>query len=870
VANNGPKLTTGLPDLDNVLRGMFSGDNVVWQVNSIEEYLPFVRPYCEFTQEAGIRLIYFRFAKHRPLTEGFPGVETHPLQLGQGFEPLVSELQGVIEEAGPGTYYLFDCLSDLAVDWSSDRMLGNFFMLICPYILHHGSLAYFSLLRNVHSFHTTRPVANTAQILIDVYRHEEALYIRPRKVEQRHSSTMYMLHSWEEDGFFPVTESGKNTEVLSQSSWNRQRSTNKRLGIWSSVFVRAEQSYAALQRGEEPWEDVEVLVDQLLRMLAGRRGRIFELAQKYLGLGDLLNIRSRMIGTGPIGGKSIGMLLAQAILKEADPSWNDLLEPHDSFYIGADVFYTYLVENGLWWIKQRQKDPDTYLDGLELARHQMRSGSFPDYIIEQFADLLEYFGTSPIVVRSSSLLEDSFDCASAGKASSVFCMNHGSPEQRMEQFVSAVKAVYASGMSEDALRYRFAHGLLGRDEQMSILVQRVSGMAHGRWFFPHVAGVGLSFNPYVWNPDIDPEAGVLRLVFGLGTRAVDTSADDFAHVIALNAPERQPGSSPDAVRRYSQRKVDSLDLESHGHVASEFMDLAPQCPDLPLDLFASRDHEMERLAAKRGLEDVFPWYLSFDRLVRETDFVERMREMLSILGDAYGHPVDIEFSANFRSEKLYRINLLQCRPMRAKTDAIAAEPPVEISDEDRIIDSQGPVVGSSRDVSVNRLIYVVPSAYSELVLKDRYAIAKLIGQLAGTGAAENGCHTLIIGPGRWGTAEPFLGVPISFSEIRTACAVCEIVTMREGLTPDVSLGTHFFNELVETDILYFALYPDREEDFLNRDLLQSVSNKLTDLLPDAACWAPVVRVMDPLEGKKGKTLRLNASAPKQRVVCYWR
>jgi hypothetical protein len=232
--------------------------------------------------------------------------------------------------------------------------------------------------------------------------------------------------------------------------------------------------------------------------------------------------------------------------------------------------------------------------------------------------------------------------------------------------------------------------------------------------------------------------------------------------------------------------------------------------------------------------------------------------------------VDIEFSANFRSEELYRINLLQCRPMRAKTDAIASEPPVALSDEDRIIDSRGPVVGSSRDVSVNRIIYVVPSEYSELVLNDRYAIAKLIGRLAGTGAAEDSCHTLIIGPGRWGTAEPFLGVPISFAEIRTACAVCEIVTMREGLTPDVSLGTHFFNELVETDILYFALYPDREEDFLNRGLLQSVSNKLTDLLPDAACWEHVVRVLDPLEWKKDKTLRLNANAPRQRVVCYWR
>jgi hypothetical protein len=171
---------------------------------------------------------------------------------------------------------------------------------------------------------------------------------------------------------------------------------------------------------------------------------------------------------------------------------------------------------------------------------------------------------------------------------------------------------------------------------------------------------------------------------------------------------------------------------------------------------------------------------------------------------------------------------------------------------------------------VNRIIYVVASEYSELALNDRYAIAKLIGELAGGGPGESSRQTLIVGPGRWGTTEPFLGVPISFTEIRTACAVCEIVTMREGLTPDVSLGTHFFNELVETDILYFALYPDREEDFLNRDLLESASNRLTDLLPDAARWAPVVRVLDPLEWQNDKALRLNADARRHRVVCYWR
>ena len=871
MANSDANLSTGLPHLDSVLSGLLAGDNIVWEISSIQdEYAPLVEPYCRYAQRTGRRLIYFRFAKHDPLVEDSPGVETHALHLGQGFEPLVTEIQNVIEGSGPDTYYLFDCLSDLAVDWSSDRMLGNFFMLICPYILDHGGLAYFSLLKDSHSAHTTRPVTNTAQIVIDVYRHRETLYIRPRKVEHRHSSTMYMLHAWEGDRFFPVTGSGINTEVLARSSWNRQRSTSRRRGVWSGFFARAEAVHATLQRGEQPEEDVQTLVSQLLRMLIGNQDRICRLAEEHLDLSDLLDIRRRMIGTGPIGGKSIGMILARTILRKSDPGWDDVIEPHDSFYIGADVFYTYLVENGLWWLKQKQKDPDTYLDGLALARHQMRNGVFPDYIMQQFADLLAYFGPSPIVVRSSSLLEDSFDCAFAGKAMSVFCINQGSPERRLKQFVAAVKEVYASGMSEDSLRYRSAHGLLGHDEQMSILVQRISGMAHDRWFFPHVSGVGLSFNPYVWGPQIDPAAGVLRLVFGLGTRAVDASGDDFARIIALNAPERQVVDSPDAVRRYSQRKIDVLDLESHRYVTREFMDLAPQCPDLPLDLFASRDYRTERLAEERGVKGGFPWFLNFDRLIKESDFVERMRLMLATLQEAYGHPVDIEYSANFRSEELYRINLLQCRPMQVKSDGVAAEPPTELSDQERIIDSRGPVVGLSREVWLDRVIYVVPSAYSELVLNKRYSIGKLIGRLTGIDAAEDRRRTLVIGPGRWGTADPFLGIPIAFSEIANVCAVCEVVTMREELTPDVSLGTHFFNELVEADILYFALDPGGAGGFLNSQLLESASNKLTELFPDAAQWASVVRVLDPLELSGGKTVRLNASAPKQRVVCYWR
>lgn len=859
------KLSTGLPHLDRVLRGLLPGDNVAWQIASVEQYRPLVTPFCERARKTGRHLVYFRFAGDEPLVrEG--AAETHRLELGRGFEPIITQIQNVIEEAGPGAYYVFDCLSDLAVGWYSDRMLGNFIMLICPYIWEHKGIAYFPLFRGAHSYHAAHLIADTVQVMIDVYDHDGVTYLLPHKVERRYSHTMFMLHAWESDEFRPVADSSVNTRVLSGAPWRRQEGPTQQLGFWARTFARAEEVQRALDWGEAPPEDVQPLRDQLLRMMIRSEGRILELARQHLRLADLVAVRRRMIGTGPLGGKSVGMLLARSMLQQADPSWDTVLEPHDSFYIGADVFYTYLVQNGLWWIKQKQKDPATFLEGLAIARLQIRNGAFPDYIMEQFGDLLDYFGQSPVIVRSSSLLEDSYETTFAGKATSFFCFNQGSREERLTAFVSAVKAVYASGMSEQALKYRSAHGLLGRDEQMSILVQRVSGKAHGRWFFPDVAGVGLSYNPYVWNANIEAGAGVVRLVLGLGTRAVGPSDRDFARLIALNAPDRQPLRTSEDAKKWAQRKVDLLDLESSEHVALNFPDVVSKCPDLAVDLFASRDEERLGWAASRGRKDVFPWFISFDALIGQTDFVGRLRRMLSTLQECYGHPIDIEFSANFRPDRTYSINLLQCRPMLGRGDEVVAELPSGLDPRDCILDARGPVIGFSREIPVDRVIYVVPSTYSELVLKDRYSIAKLIGRLTHLGGAPSSRRTLLLGPGRWGTIDPYAGIPISFTEISSACAIGEIVTMREGLTPAASLGDHMINELVESNILYFTLFP--KTGFVNAALLEESPNRLTELLPNESRWAGVVRVLDPLEWEGEKALRLYASVTRQRVVCY--
>jgi hypothetical protein len=481
--------------------------------------------------------------------------------------------------------------------------------------------------------------------------------------------------------------------------------------------------------------------------------------------------------------------------------------------------------------------------------------------------MLDYFGQSPIIVRSSSLLEDNFGNAFAGKYDSFFLPNQGSRHVRLADFVTAVRRIYASTMSERALRYRAQRGLLAHDEQMALLVQRVSGTLYGSLFYPHVAGVGLSHNPYVWNENIDPKAGMIRLVFGLGTRAVDRTDDDYTRLVALNAPGMRPEGSADEIRKYAQRRVDVLDLEANQLASREFAEVADASSNLPLDVFASPYPQSDPYARERP-KDAFPWFLSFEKLLTKTRFVEDLREILATLEENYGTPVDIEFTGNFSTDDSYRIGLVQCRPLQVQGFGVAMRPPEGIQDDELVLRARGAVVGESRLAAINRLIYVVPEVYGQLPLRDRYSVARRIGEIVHSGDRDPSRIIMLLGPGRWGTSTPSLGVPISFAEINRVSVLCEVVGMREDLIPDVSLGTHFFNDIVESNILYLALFPNKEGNFLNTQLLSRFPNRLNDLLPGSEKWGEAIRVIDASDLPAGTTLHLNADTLKQEVVCY--
>jgi hypothetical protein len=674
------------------------------------------------------------------------------------------------------------------------------------------------------------------------------------------------------------------------------------IGVWDRAFLDAESRLREVEAGRAPRALASDHKDDLLRLIISREERILELARLNLSLADVVGVWKRMVGTGHIGGKSVGMLLANAILSRAGGHWKDVLEEHDSFFVGSDVYYTYLVINDCWWDRQRQKDPDHALGDNDGVRRRMRSGRFPAYILDRFSDMLDYFGTSPIIVRSSSLLEDAFGNAFAGKYESVFCTMQGSPEERLAEFLEAVRVIYASTISDEALAYRKKRGILDQDEQMALLVQRVSGDRHrsgsgaigGRWFFPHLGGVAFSYNPWAWHRSIDPRAGLARVVFGLGTRAVDRADDDYTRVVALNAPERRPDASPSDVRRHSQRRIDLLDLDEERLRSVYFVDLLKEGIPLPLSLLAERDRE---LAARHDVDSRLAWTLTFDRLLSRTAFVPDLREMLNRLREVYGSEIDIEFTVNITEihedepadpgkDRPYRINVVQCRPLQVYGDESDTVVLPDASPEETVL-TCGTVIGHSRRLAVARVILVRPAAFAALSEQERYGLAAAIRAIttSGIGSSSRG-ETVLIGPGRWGTSTPALGVPVQVADIGRASVLVELDRIHDSLITDLSLGTHFFNEMVEEDLLYLACREGQSADRFVQEMVERLPNVLEGgeappadasrppktpgsqgasgewVAPDLAKWASVIHVVD----LDAQPWTLVASSTEQRAV----
>ncbi len=484
--------------------------------------------------------------------------------------------------------------------------------------------------------------------------------------------------------------------------------------------------------------------------------------------------------------------------------------------------------------------------------------------MEHFQQIIEYFGSSPIIIRSSSLLEDNFGNAFAGKYESIFLANQGSPEQRYIQFAEAVKKVYSSTMNEDALAYRKQRGLDKSDEQMALLVQRVSGAPHKNYFFPDLAGVGLSHNIYMWNENMNPKEGMLRLVFGLGTRAVNRVEGDYPRMVALENPLQRPYSEKDDLRKFSQHEVDLIDTKENILKTISFENLINEKSYMDIDRVAVKDDEAMRMMSKNNTEDKEYWILTLDNIFGDDTLIDTFKNILKSLEKSYSYPVEIEFTVNFAEDNTFKINLLQCRPLQTVGLGNRVEIPNLVKKENILFESQGYFLGGNISQGIQRIIYVAPGKYSKLVLSDKYEIAHIVGKLNSHIENREKLPTLLMGPGRWGTTTPSLGIPVKFAEINNIAVLVEIAFPEGNLMPELSFGTHFFQDLVETNIFYIALFPEKKDVIFNDNFFKKEKNLLTKLIPQSAKYKNVIGVYD----ISSEGLKIMSDIISQKIICF--
>ncbi|MDZ7372764.1 MAG: PEP/pyruvate-binding domain-containing protein [candidate division KSB1 bacterium] len=635
------------------------------------------------------------------------------------------------------------------------------------------------------------------------------------------------------------------------------------------------REFCSLPRGEIPLPEAEALGIRaaLIRQFVSDQLEFIGVAKHHLRICDFLPIVDRAIGPkqgiGKIGGKAAGMLLAYKILTR-DPEVADItrrvcLRIPESYYLRSDLYQQFVQENGLMlFYDQKYKPLEEIRKEYPVIREIFKNGEFPPEIVSRFRELLEEVGTHPLIVRSSSLLEDNFGSAFSGKYESIFLPNQGTFEDRLQALMGAVAEVYASTLGPDPIAYRREKNLIDYDERMAVLIQKVVGIRYRHYFLPIWAGVGFSRNVYRWSPRIRREDGLVRIVMGLGTRAVDRVASDYPRLIALGAPGLRPAIEAKDLIRYSQHWVDVINL-ARNRVESITLqellgDMSEPFPDLHLIVSVNEEGHVRPPATK--ILDAQPQDLviTFDRLATETDFCANLRRMLQKLESVYGSPVDVEFA--YDGEALY---LLQCRPQAARIVMERVEIPRNIP-KDRVIFTVEHDAPNALIRGIEYIVYVRPECYDRLTsVEERLEVARIVSALNDKLQDKK---FILMGPGRWGSNDIRLGVRVRYSDINHARVLVEVARQRDGYTPEVSFGTHFFQDLVETGIVYLPLYPDEPGVVFRESLLLEAANKLPELLPEMEDWADAVRVVHLPSTTDGLTATLCSDGEADRAVLF--
>jgi hypothetical protein len=511
------------------------------------------------------------------------------------------------------------------------------------------------------------------------------------------------------------------------------------------------------------------------------------------------------IGTGSLGGKARGLSFASALLRR-HPSLETKFSAVEVFIpqtlvVTTEVFEAFVEHNSLKELAKADL-PDEVIAG------RFMEAEFPERFKEQLAGFLSHF-SYPLAVRSSSLLEDAQFRAYAGLYKTYMLPNdHADLDCRLRQLINAIKMVFASTYFQGPKSFSRRVGHRTADEKMAVIVQKLVGGRHKNYYYPAVAGVAQSHNYYPY-ARMKPEEGVATIALGLGKAVMDgekalrfapqypellsqcwsvndtlNNAQRFFYALKLDEPVCTLGVN-DALTLAKREITDALDEEPVRALTSTYIP----------DEHAIRDSE------------TLPGYrvVTFAQILKYGIFplANLLTEVLTIGQKGMGCPVELEFCAelSFDPKTKPRFAILQLRPMSAREEMVDIDVTAEDLDHAFCVSTQA--LGNRINKSIREILYVKPAAFDPGQTPE---IARQIGQM-NAALTKEGHKYVLIGPGRWGSADRWLGIPANWADISGVAAIIE--TAHPRLNAEPSQGSHFFHNLISLGINYLTINESR-------------------------------------------------------------
>ncbi len=658
---------------------------------------------------------------------------------------------------------------------------------------------------------------------------------------------------------------GKTYELI--KIVDKRDSDVKKISGALSAYLKAVKNNEMSSEATKRWLKVE-----LTRRFITGNPNIISKIHKHIQVEAFLKLLDTFISSprsiGRIGGKGSGFFLANQILKSHKkefPEFANILIPK-TWYISSDEFGYLLEDNGFNELNEHK-----YLDMVAIRTsyprviQMLKNARMSPYILNELHKIMDTCEDCPFIIRSSSLLEDQIDTSFSGKYKSLFITNTGTRAERLQQLIEGILEVYASIFNADSIQYRIKNNLLDCNEQMGIMIQEVVGYKVGPYYFPLFGGVAFSNNELRWSPRIKREDGLLRMVMGLGTRAVDRVGEDYPLLLSPGQPNLRISQSPNEILRYSPQYIDLIDLNNKQFLTIPINELlkeyGDQIPNINLIASVLKNDiimDLNPITTDFKKDNII---ITFNGLIKKTAFIKQIKSVLTLLQDELGYPVDIEFASD--GNHFY---LLQCRPQSRNHDNAPVAIPANIPFQNTVF-TANKYISNGKVTGIQTVVYVDPYEYSKLEsYKDLINIRNIIHELNQILPRRS---FLLMGPGRWGSRGDIkLGVPVAYSDINNTAMLIEVANKQSQYEPELSFGTHFFQDLVEENIKYLPLYPEDSDSIFHRAFFQGSKNALSNILPAYSYLDEVVKVITIEETFFGKELIVLMNGDLQKAIAY--